>query len=242
MTFRSRFSLSNHVAFDPAFDAGDFVEHIGRRTSWINEGLKLTKKFVAELTAAADRARFDQGQALPRFAKASVVIFHADQRTGERTGGTFRPETKIDPKERAFTINAGEGLSDFFAETIEPFVSGKTCRDLALLAVHENKIDIGAVVQFATAEFPEAENNEFGLGRTVALAKVRIPMFVNFGQTDFGELRQFAGCFFQRSDLGQFAQGDSRHLAAFPATKSPGSFRALIDSFVRSCKARRISP
>src|SRR4029077_7214476 len=213
--------LSNHVAFDPAFDAGDFVQQIGRRTSWVNEGLELTKKFVAELTAAAHRARFDQGQALPCLAKARVVIFHADQRTGERTGGSFRPETKIDPIERAFTINAGKRLSDFFAETIEPFVSGNTCQDLALLAVHENKIDIGAVIQFATTEFPQAEHNEFGLGRTVALAKVRIPMFVNFGQTDFGELRQFTGCFFQRSDLGQFAQGDSRHLAALPATKSP---------------------
>src|ERR1043166_2557306 len=189
--------LSNHVAFDPAFDAGDFVQQIGRRTSWVNEGLELTKTFVAELTAAAHHARFDQGQTLPRLAKASVVILHADQRTGQRPGRTFRPETKIDPKERAFTINAGKRLGVSLAETIEPFVSGKTGQDLALPAVQEKKIDIGAVIQFATAEFPQAEHNEFGLRRTVALAKVRIPMFVNFGQTDFGELRQFAGCFFQ---------------------------------------------
>ena len=100
--------VANDVPLDPSFDRGNFVEQIRRRALGINEGLMLAEKFVGELAAAANPARFDQREPFPGFAKTGIVIFHALERTRERPGGAFRPEPEIDPKERSRRIGAAK--------------------------------------------------------------------------------------------------------------------------------------
>ena len=75
-----------YVTLDPPFDAGDFVEKVRSRTLRVNKWLMLPQKFVSQLAAAANSTRFDQGEALPGFTKASIIIFHAFERTCQRPG------------------------------------------------------------------------------------------------------------------------------------------------------------
>ena len=75
--------VSDDVALDAPFDVGNLVEQIGRRTLRINERLMLPQEFVSQLPAAADSARLNQGEALPGFAEAGIIIFHALERSRE---------------------------------------------------------------------------------------------------------------------------------------------------------------
>ena len=59
----------------------------------------LPQEFVSQLATAGDSARLNQSQALPRFAKTSVVIFHALERPSEWPGRTFRTKAQINAKE-----------------------------------------------------------------------------------------------------------------------------------------------
>src|SRR5215469_9579873 len=89
---------SDHVALDASLDVCNLVEQIGRFNRRINKRLMLLQEFVCQLAAAGDSARLDQREALPSFAKASIIIFHALKRSGEGTGRTFRTKAQIDPK------------------------------------------------------------------------------------------------------------------------------------------------
>ena len=149
----------------------------------------LPEKFVGQLAAPSDPARLDQGEALPRFAKAGVIIFHAVDRAGERSCRPFRPQPKIDPEKRARGIVGGEGLNDFRAELVEPLVISQVRRDLAFLAVDENHVDIGAVVQLTATEFPQAENREGRFRTAPPASQLAIPIGVNLAHTDFRQLR-----------------------------------------------------
>ena len=73
-------------AFDSALDRGDFIKQFGSGTSRKNERLMVSQKLVSESFAAARAPRFDQGEALPCFTKAGVVILHALKGTRERAG------------------------------------------------------------------------------------------------------------------------------------------------------------
>src|SRR4029453_15630692 len=92
---------ADDVAFDAPFDAGNFVQQIGRRAPRINKRLMLPQEFVSQLAAAADSASLDQRKTFPGFAKAGIIIFHALEGTRQWPGGAFRAETQIDSKERA---------------------------------------------------------------------------------------------------------------------------------------------
>ena len=50
---------ADDIAFDPSFDARNFVEKIGRRALWINKRLMLPQEFVGELLTAGNSASFD---------------------------------------------------------------------------------------------------------------------------------------------------------------------------------------
>ena len=78
--------VADNVALDPELDRRDFVEQIRRRTFRKNKRLELAQIIVSQLAIAADPARFDQGQPLPHLAEAGVIIFHALERTHERSG------------------------------------------------------------------------------------------------------------------------------------------------------------
>src|SRR6266404_8417718 len=80
---------ANDVALDSFFDVRDFVEQVRRRTARINKWLMLAQKFIDQLAIAGDATGFDQGNSLPGFTKASVIILHAFERASERTGAAF---------------------------------------------------------------------------------------------------------------------------------------------------------
>ena len=101
----------------------------------------------------------------------------------------------------------------------------KARRELALLAVKKNKIDIGTVVELGPAEFTESENSKFGVGRTVTLPEFRVPMFEDAADANLGDLRKLARCFLERCDICEFAKSDPHHLATFPQTQSSEIFR-----------------
>ena len=181
--------LADNLALNSPLDRGDFLEHIGRRTLGINEGLMLAQKFVSQLPAAGDAAGFDQREPLPGFAEAGIIVFHALERTSQRSGGAFRSETQIDAKERAGRVGGGEGLDNFRAELIEPLVMSEIGRDLSFLAVEKDDVDIGTVIQLPAAELAQAENRKFGLGSAEPMAQLRVPVSINLAQTDFGQQR-----------------------------------------------------
>ena len=145
--------VADDIALDPPFDAADFFQDIPGRTLWKNERLMLPEKFVGQLAAAGDAARLGQRQPLPCLAKAGIIIFHAVDRAAEPSRRSLRAQPQIDPNKRARRIVGGERLDYFRAELIEPFVISQVRRHLSFLAIDEDHVDIGTMVQLAAAEF-----------------------------------------------------------------------------------------
>ena len=61
-------------------------------------------------------------------------------------------------------------------------------RELAFLAIHKKKIDIGAVIQLAAAKFSEGKNDKLRHRRTMALSQFRVPMFENVTNANLRDL------------------------------------------------------
>src|SRR4029077_14079216 len=141
------------------------------------------------LAAAADSAGLDQCQPLPSFAKAAIVMLHTFKRTSQRAGRAFRAEAKIDAKKRAFGITSRKRFEDFFCKPVKELVIGKTRRDLTLITIKKDKIDIGAVIKLDVAELPQREYGKRGARGAVALTQFGVPVFENGAQTDFCQLR-----------------------------------------------------
>src|SRR5438067_10692592 len=181
--------VADDIALDPPFDTADFFQDIAGGTPWKNERLMLPEKFVGQLAAAGDAARLGQRQPLPCFAKPGIIIFHAVDRAGERSRRSLRAEPQIDPKKRARRIVSGERLDYFRAELIEPFVIGQVRRHLPFLAIDEDYVDIGAVVQLPAAEFSQAQNRKRRLRSAAPAPQLRVPISVDFAQANFGQPR-----------------------------------------------------
>src|ERR1044071_8697412 len=77
----SKLFRSNHVAFDAMLDVRYLIEQIWRCTPWVDEWLMQTQKIVSQLATAGDSACFDKSNPFPRFAEASIVVFHAFKRS-----------------------------------------------------------------------------------------------------------------------------------------------------------------
>ena len=92
------FVRSNYIALDAALDVGDLLEQIGRCALRINERLMLPQEFVRQFAAARDSARLDQREALPCFTETGIIIFHALERSRERTRRPFGTKAQIDAK------------------------------------------------------------------------------------------------------------------------------------------------
>ena len=110
-------------------------------------------------------------------------------------------------------------FENFVSQPVEKLVIGKMRRELAFVAVEKEKIDVGAVIQLATSELAQCENSEFRLGRTVAPAEFRVPIFEDASDANFCDLRKLPRCFLQWRHLRKLANRDARHLTAFPETK-----------------------
>ena len=181
--------VADDVALDPPFDAPDFLQDIPGRAPRKNERLMLPEKFVGQLAAAGDAARFDQRQPFPGLAKPGVIILHAVDRPRERSRRSLRAQPQINPKKRARRIVGRERLDYFRAELIEPFVVGQVRRNLSLFAVDEDHVDVGAVIQLPAAQFSQAENRERRLRSTTPASQLGIPISVDFTQANFGQAR-----------------------------------------------------
>ena len=93
-------------------------------------------------------------------------------------------------------------------------------RKLTFFAVEKKKVNVRAVIQFTSAQFPKCKNGKIRLGRAVSLAKCGIPVFEHPADADLCDVRKFAGGLFQRGDSGKFAQRHARHLPALPKPQS----------------------
>src|SRR5438477_13161152 len=69
--------VTDDIAFDSAFDAGDFVQQVRRGASRINKRLMLPEKFVGQLAVAGHAARLDQSQAFPGLTESPIIMGHA---------------------------------------------------------------------------------------------------------------------------------------------------------------------
>ena len=69
--------VADDVALDPSLDRRDLIEQLRRCAFRIDERLMFAQEIVGKFFAAGDAARFDQREALPRFAEPAVVILEA---------------------------------------------------------------------------------------------------------------------------------------------------------------------
>ena len=194
----------------------------------------LAKKFVGELAAAANSPRLDQRETFPGFAKPGIIILHALERARERPGRPFRPEAEIDSKERPIRARSGKGLPNLGSKQVEPFVIGEIRRNLPFVAVEEDDVYVGTMIQLAAAEFSQPKNRKLRRRGAPAAAQLGVPVLINFSQTNFRQERQFESCFFQRRDFGYLAQRYPEHLPALPESKRAEVFRGNGSAF-RDC-------
>src|SRR5436190_13604881 len=144
--------IANDVPLDPSFDRGNLLKQIRRRTLRINERLMLAEKFVGELATAANPSCFDERKPFPGFAETSIVIFHALERAGERSGSPFRPKPEIDPKKCSGRTQSGKRFHDLGSEEVEPFMIAKIRRNLSFFAVKKNEVDVGTMIQLGATQ------------------------------------------------------------------------------------------
>src|SRR2546423_2042507 len=96
-----QFSRANDVAFDAMLDFCNLLQQVRCGVLWIDKGLMQPQEIVRQLAAAGDSASFDEGDALPGFAKSSIVIFHAFERASQRSSRAFGSQTQVNSEERA---------------------------------------------------------------------------------------------------------------------------------------------
>src|ERR1051326_7850738 len=180
---------AHDVSLDSPFDVRNFVEQVRRRTARINKRLMLPKEFVGQFAIPRDAARLDQRHALPGFAKAGIIIFHAFERAREWTGAAFGTQAKIDTEKRAFRIAHGKYFQNLLGQSIKPLVIRNSRRDLAFLAVKKDKIDIGTMIELAAAKFAESQGGKLRCRSAKCLSKLRIAFPINFADADFSQLR-----------------------------------------------------
>ena len=110
-------------------------------------------------------------------------------------------------------------LDDVCAQAIEPFVIAQVGGELTFVAVKKNHIDVGTVIELASAEFSKSEHGEFRIRRTETVAQFPIPVPKNLRKTNGSELRKLLRGFLDTGDLCDFPQSDARHLATFPSSE-----------------------
>ena len=211
--------VTDDVSLDPPFQRENFIEQIRRGAPRVNEGLMLAKKFVSEFAAATNSSRLDEREPFPGFTEAGIIIFHALERAREGASRSFGPKPEIDPKERPGRIRSRKGFSNFGSEQVEPFVVSEARRNLPFVAVKEDDVDIGTMIQFAAAQFSQPKNREIGLRSAAAVAQLGVPVSVNFSQANFRQERQLERRFLQGGGLSHFTQRDPDHFASLPKPK-----------------------
>src|SRR5262249_51650670 len=110
----------------------------------------------------------------------------------------------------------GENL---VAQPIKKLVIGNLRRNLALLPVDKEKVNVRAMIQFAAAEFTERKNGKIRCGGAVSFAKFCVAMFEHGADANVRDLRKFTGGLFEGGHCGKLAYRHARHLACFPKSQ-----------------------
>src|SRR5262249_52843432 len=152
---------------------------------------------VRELAAAGNSAGFNQRNALPRFAEARIIIFHALERPSQRACRAFGAQSKVHSKQRARGIRRRKRGENLVAQPIKKLVIGNLRRNLALLPVDKEKVNVRAMIQFAAAEFTERKNGKIRCGGAVSFAKFCVAMFEHGADANVRDLRKFTGGLFE---------------------------------------------
>jgi hypothetical protein len=129
----------------------------------------------------------------------------------------FRPEPDIDPEKRGAWRR--KDLDYFLSQPGEKFVVGKSGIDVAVVAVKENKIDIGAVVQLHSPELPHGKNTKSGLGTTPFFREMLVTGRVDFVDTVLGDRSDIASGLREPGESRDLAKTDSQHFFGFPGSQ-----------------------
>ena len=68
-------------------------------------------------------------------------------------------------------------FENLVSQSIEKLMIGNVRRELAFLAVEKKKVNVRAVIEFASAEFPERKNRKLLFWRAVTLLQFGVPEF-----------------------------------------------------------------
>ena len=219
------------LGFESGLGGGDFFEEAFAEGPGVAKRLDRLEEFRAELAIAGDRAGLEEHEAFPRLAPFGVVGFVAVERAGERSGVPLRAEAQVDAVELAVGGDPGDLGPEVFRKAPEELVvghrarpgfgarGGRVAEHGAFVAVDEEEVDVRAEVQFLSAELAECEDAKGGgypgtflrplPGFAVAGRQLGTDDPVDAGETDVGQVREFAGDAFDQIDPGEVPCRDS---------------------------------
>ncbi len=231
-----QFAGLDDFVFDAGFHGGDIAQDAGGDGTGITKGLDHFQEFGAQFGVAGDGTGFDQHHAFPGLAPMRVVSLEAVEGTDQGAGGAFGAEAEVNSVKRAFGSQAADFGDDAFGQAGEEEVAGDVFSGLfagtrgcfevtAFLALKENDVHVGTVVEFLAAEFAEAEDAEFGgqpatvgggmEGLTQAAREGLEAKAEDGVEAGIGDVGDFAGDFEGGAEAGEVAGGDAEHFALF---------------------------
>src|SRR5579875_184298 len=129
----------------------------------VNERLNKVQQFLADAAIPCGNAGFDQHLQFPIARALGVILFGCCQRDADITQAALRPEAQIypitKPRRRVGGKQSGILIGDFF----EKFLVGDFLRTrcLSVSAIEEHQINIGTIVQLASAELAESNHRKY---------------------------------------------------------------------------------
>src|SRR5262249_25672112 len=139
----------------------------------------------------------------------SIIVLHAVKRANKGTVAALRPQPDIDSEKRV--SGRGKNLNNLFGKPSEKFAIGKAGIDVSVVAVKENKIDVGTVVQLASSKFPHSQN-----AKSCLRMSPFFPEMFETGRIDFVNTTLSDGCdvtsrLCEFGESGNLAETDSQH-------------------------------
>jgi len=129
-------------------------------------GRQHLEEALTRLRIARDRARLDEGRALPVLPAAFVIVLGRRQGHGDRRAARIGPEAKIGAEDIAMLRPLLQDLDERLRQPDEEraLVEPRLERELAGL-VEDDDVDVARIVEFARAVFAHAEDGESAAGR-----------------------------------------------------------------------------
>src|ERR1700751_3132746 len=210
---------SDNIAFNPCFEFCDFIQKIGRNRSRKNERLQVLAKLIEQFAVSRDAAGLDQRHAFPGLTIPGIIVFHAVKRANKRTLAALWPQPDVDSEKRI--SGCGENLDNLFRKPSKKFVIGKAGIDVSVIAVKENKIDVGTVVQLASSKLPHSQNAKACLRMSPFFCEMLETGRLDFVNKTFSGSRDVTGRLGEPGEPCDLAETDSQHFLRFPGSQFP---------------------